>query len=162
MKKSCFILAAMAASAVLASTIGTANAALMITLATPGSTTISRHGQAGSEITIRRSARSGFSGSIGQFSTVITAGTSNSPGANGLAILQTHTIAVSNSSATAALLTFTMGDTGFTNPDGSGLNLGSSFAGTFLSASPGSLVTFQSYADPSDAQFGTAVTAGYA
>jgi hypothetical protein len=86
--------------------------------------------------------------------------TSNSPGANGLAILQTHTISVSNSSSTAGTLTFSMGDTGFTTPSGSGLSLGSSFAGTFLSTSPGAVVTFQSDADPANTQFGNAVTSG--
>jgi hypothetical protein len=101
-----------------------------------------------------------FSGAIGNFATVITAGTSNSPGANGAAILQTHDISVRDTSTKKDTLSVTMGDTGFTNPAGAGLELGSSFAGTFLSSVAGDNVTFQSYADASDSQFGTATTAG--
>jgi len=159
MKKQWITLAALTASVVLASNIRSANAALEITLATPGSTTVTvlDNGVGDNNPAV---GQIGFDGSIGQFSTVITAGTSNSPGANGLAILQTHTIAVSNSSATAATLTFTMGDTGFTTPSGAGLSLGSSFAGTFLSPTPGAVVTFQSFASPTNVQFGTTVTSG--
>jgi PEP-CTERM motif len=159
MKRHWMTLSALTAAAVLAGSIRSADAALMITLGTPGSTTVSvtDNGVGDNDPVV---GQIGFTGSIGQFSTVITAGTSNSPGANGLAILQTHTISVSNSSATAAVLTFTMGDTGFTTPAGAGLSLGSSFAGTFLSATPGAIVSFQSYADPSNAQFGKTVTSG--
>ncbi len=101
-----------------------------------------------------------WSGSIGNFSTVVTAGTSNSPGADGLAILQTHSISVRETSAERDTLTVAISDIGFNNPLGQGLTLGSSFAGTFLSAVPGESVSFQSFADSSNTPFGEETTAG--
>ena len=56
--------------------------------------------------------------------------------------------------------TLTMSDTNFTNPSGSGLTLGSSFAGTFLSATAGESVSFQSYADASNTINGKGATSG--
>jgi len=148
-----------AAAVLAAATARTASAALTFQLATAGSATVTVTDN-GAGDTNPAVGQITWSGSIGKFSTVITAGTSNSPGSNGLAILQTHTIAVRENSATKETLTFSMSDTGFTNPSGSNLTLGSSFAGTFLSGTAGENVSFQSYADGSNALFGKATTSG--
>ncbi len=159
MKKHLATFAALAAAAILGGAVRSASAALQFTLGATGVApiTITDNGLGDSNPAVGQIS---FSGSIGHFSTVITAGTSNSPGANGLAILQTHTLAVRETTAARDTLTFSMSDTGFNNPSGQGLSLGSSFAGTFLSAVAGENVSFQSYADASNTAFGHATTAG--
>jgi len=152
-------LAALSAAALLAGAARSAQAQLQITLSTAGASavTIVDNGAGDSDSRVGKVV---FSGSIGLFDTVITAGTSNSPGANGQAILQTHSISVRENSATKASLTLTMSDTGFSNPSGSGLTLGSSFAGTFLSGTAGESVSFQSYADAGNTINGKTSTSG--
>jgi hypothetical protein len=159
MRKSLPILAALSAAALFATAARPARATLQITLSTAGaaSQTIVDNGAGDSDARVGKVV---FSGTIGLFDTVITAGTSNSPGANGQAILQTHSISVRENSATRASLTLTMSDTGFNNPSGSGLTLGSSFAGTFLSGTAGESVSFQSYADASNSINGKTTTSG--
>jgi hypothetical protein len=158
MRKSLLTLAVVAASALFATTTQSARAVFEMTLATGAATqTVIDNGAGDLD---SRVGQISFSGSIGNFSTVITAGTSNSPGSNGLAILQTHNIAVRETTASRQTLTITMGDTGFTVPTGTNLQLGSSFSGTFLSPVAGESVSFQSYADASNAQFGKSVTSG--
>jgi len=157
MKKHLIVLSALAA-AILAGA-GSARAALQLRLETAGATTVNVVDN-GAGDTNPLAGQITFNGSIGNFATVITAGTSNSPGANGLAILQTHTISVRETTATRSTLTVTLGDTGFTNPSGANLQMGSSFSGTFLSSTAGESVSFQSYADPSNTALGKAVTSG--
>jgi len=157
MNKNLVVLSALAAA--LLAGASSARAALQLRLATAGATTINvtDNGAGDSDPTVGQIA---FNGSIGNFATVITAGTSNSPGANGLAILQTHTISVRETTAARATLTVTLGDTSFTNPSGANLQMGSSFSGTFLSSVAGESVSFQSFADPSNTALGTAITSG--
>jgi len=159
MRKSLLTLAALSAATLFASAARPASAALQITLATAGASSVTVVDN-GAGDTDARVGKVVFSGTIGLFDTVITAGTSNSPGANGQAILQTHSISVRENSATRASLTLTMSDTGFTNPTGTGLSLGSSFAGTFLSGTAGESVSFQSYADAGNSINGKTTTSG--
>jgi len=159
MRKSLLALAAMASAALLAGTAQKAQAVLTLKLATAGATTVTVVDN-GAGDTDSRAGQIAFSGAVGAFSTVITAGTSNSPGANGAAVLQTHSIAVRDTSSASATLTFSMSDTDFTQPSGTNLQLNSSFAGTFRSTTAGESVSFQSFADASNTLFGTATTSG--
>lgn len=161
MKRTLLTVAALAAAAVTTSVARTARATLEMTLSTSDGATPVTVVDNGAGDTNPAVGQISFAGSIGNFATVITAGTSNAPGANGVAILQTHDISVRDTTASKDTLTVTMGDTGFTNPEGSSLQLGSSFAGTFLSTTSGENVTFQSYADSGNNLFGkTGTTAG--
>jgi hypothetical protein len=160
MKNHLVTLAALAAATILGGAVRSASAAAFeITLDATGAAPITILDN-GAGDTNSATGQITWSGSIGNFSTVITAGTSNSPGANGEAILQTHTISVRETSVERDTLTVSITDIGFNNPSGQGLTLGSSFAGTFLSAVPGENVSFQSYADSSNTPFGHATTAG--
>jgi len=160
MKRTLLTIAAMAAAVVSASAARTAKATLEMTLSTSDGASPITVVDNGTGDTNPAVGQITFAGAIGNFSTVITAGTSNSPGANGVSILQTHNISVRDNTASRDTLTFSMSDTGFTNPVGNSLQLGSSFAGTFLSSTSGENVTFQSYADNSNTQFGHATTSG--
>ncbi len=101
-----------------------------------------------------------YSGAVGAFSTNITIGYSNSPGDSGGGVLQISSLDARNTSAGQATLTATLQDTGFTQPSSPSLQLASSIAVTDLLSTAGDGFTFQSYADPSNAQGGTAVTTG--
>lgn len=160
MKRTLFTLATIAAAAACGGLSRPARATFEMTLSTSDGATPITVVDNGVGDTNPAVGQISYAGSIGNFATVITAGTSNSPGANGLAILQTHDISVRDTTTKKDTLTVTMGDTGFTTPSGSSLQLGSSFAGTFLSSVAGENVTFQSYADSSDSQYGTGTTAG--
>ncbi len=160
MNRTLLTVAVMAAAAVSASVARTAKATLEMTLSTSDGAAPVTVVDNGAGDTNPAVGQITFAGAVGNFSTVITAGTSNSPGANGVSILQTHNISVRDNTASRDTLTFSMSDTGFSNPEGTALQLGSSFAGTFLSTTAGESVTFQSYADNTNTQFGTATTAG--
>jgi len=159
MKKKLLVLAALATATLMTGAVRSSMAALQLKLATAGSATVTVTDN-GAGDTNTAVGQITFNGSIGAFSTVITAGTSNSPGANGLAILQTHSISVRDLTNSAASLTVSFSDTNFSNPIGNNMTLGSSFAGTFLSGTSGESVSFQSYADGSNTAFGTAITSG--
>lgn len=161
MKKYLLTAAALAAAGICANFASPAKAALEMTLSSSDGAspvTVIDNGAGDSNPAVGQLS---FNGSIGNFTMVITAGTSNSPGANGVAILQTHTISVRDTSASKDTLTVGFSDTNFSNPSGSGLILNSSFAGTFLSSTAGENVSFQSYADPTNTIFGkTGTTSG--
>jgi len=77
--------------------------------------------------------------------------------------LQITSLAVRNNSSGTKTLNVLLGDTGFTFPGvpGDQMTLRSSIGGTFLQGSlGGDTFTFQSYADVSNAQFGTGITTG--
>ncbi len=160
MKKYLVTLAALATAAILGGSVRSASAAAFeITLGATGVAPITILDNSAGD-TNPAPGQITWAGSIGNFSTVVTVGTSNSPGANGLAILQTHTISLRENSFERDTLTVAISDIGFNNPLGQGLTLGSSFAGTFLSAVSDESVSFQSFADSSNTPFGQATTAG--
>jgi len=85
-----------------------------------------------------------FSGVIGVFNINITTGTSNAPGTPTLAQLTINNTSITSAGFTGSkTLTFTLEDTGFTAPTGSGLFLISQLANTQLPS--GSTVGYQSF-----------------
>jgi len=109
-----------------------------------------------------------WSGPYGDFTIdSVAVGTSNrttptTPPAPGVAQLQITSLVVRNLANLQRTLNILLGDTDFTFPGsaGSQMTLRSSIGGTFLVALGGDTFTFQSYADTSNAQFGTGVTSG--
>lgn len=84
---------------------------------------------------------------------------SNAPGTNLRGSLQITTITVRNDNPSEVVLKITTSDTNFSAPGvvGSPMNLGSAVGGTLLTSEVGDYVTFQSFADPDNAQPATAV-----
>jgi len=85
----------------------------------------------------------------------VTAATSNSPGTATAGLLQLQQLEINNSAAGgAASLRVQISDTGYTAPGGAAtpMTLDSDFGGTFTNAGAGNTVTFQSFADPANAQ----------
>ncbi len=97
-----------------------------------------------------------YSGAIGTFDITISIGVSNSPGSiTSPATLQVTSIVIDNNGDATGNLAIRLTDTGFTVPAG-GL-LASSVGGTFFGNNAGSSVTFTSYVDDADTEFGTPV-----
>jgi hypothetical protein len=101
-----------------------------------------------------------FTGPVGVYSTNITTGFSNEPGDTFGGLLQISSLNAHNGSGGQATLTATLEDTSFTQPATTSLALGSSLGLTVLRSTAGDSLSFQSYADPSNTQGGTAVTTG--
>jgi len=100
-------------------------------------------------------------GNIGDFSSTINVGQSNSPGTT-FGMLQIQSLDIRNAGVGQRTLKVTLSDTGFTAPDDdfNPLQFSSSFGGTLTNAAAGDLVAFQSFADPANAQPATAVPSG--
>jgi hypothetical protein len=91
---------------------------------------------------------------VAGFGVAITVAASNSPGSASGGLLQISSLAIQNNNPNAATLTLDLSDTGFTLPgsSGTGLDLVSSMGGTFSFAGANDHVSFQSSADPTNAQ----------
>jgi len=151
------------ASAVAVAVLGAASAqstlgALQIRLTSGASTVTVTDNGAGD--TNPATGQIAYAGSVGAFSTVITTGVSNSPGDPSGAYLQNQNISIRDNSNQKATLSIAMTDTGFTQPAGPNLSLGSAFGGTFLSGAAGESATFQSYVGTDNSPFSTTVTTG--
>jgi hypothetical protein len=99
-----------------------------------------------------------FSGTYGTYSIAAITGTSNRTTGGPIAMLQITTLAAQTVGPSSPPLTVTLGDTGFAFPStpGSTGSLGSGIGATFTNAHAGDMFKFQSFADTSDTQFGTA------
>jgi hypothetical protein len=101
---------------------------------------------------------------IAGFGVTINVATSNSPGLPSGGSLQISSLSVENLNPGPgpAQLTIRVSDIGFTAPGGAGsqMTLSSALGGTFLHATINDSVTFQSFADPANAQPAVAVTSG--
>lgn len=97
-----------------------------------------------------------YSGSIGTFDITISIGVSNSPGTiSSPSTLQVTSIVIDNNGDATGNLAIRLTDTGFTTPAGG--SLVSSVGGTFFGNNAGSSVSFTSFVDDADAEFGTPV-----
>ena len=103
---------------------------------------------------IRRSGRIINTSVVAGFGVSVTVAASNSPGAPSGGLLQVQSLDIQNLSATPASLVIRVSDAGFTQPGGAGspMLLSSSVGGTFTLGNVGDNVTFQSFADPNNAQ----------
>jgi len=103
-----------------------------------------------------------FNGPVGSvFTTNITVGTSNSPGVV-TGKLQLSSIDVHNDTNVTATLTIKLTDIDFNVPTYlDTLTLRSSFGGTEYNPSVGDEISFQSYADASNVQYGTGTAAPF-
>jgi hypothetical protein len=94
----------------------------------------------------------------GGFSIAVSTANSNSFGTSASGNISVSTLVVTNNNSVPATITLLTSDTGFTSPGSSGslMNLVSSVSGT--SSGGGGTVSFQSFADPANAQPATAVS----
>ena len=143
-----FLAALAVASLTLIGGVRASQAGVSLTLSNGSIVTIT-DGQLGFDLNPNPGAIT-FVGPVGNFSTTITSGTSNSIGDPSGANLQINSMAFRNTTASLQTLTITFGDTNFTVPGGSSLSLSSSIGGTISNAQVGDQILFQSYADNSN------------
>jgi len=133
-----------------------AQAALILDIQS-GGTVINDNGPGDSDLTVGRIINTT---SVGGFGIAITVGTSNSPGNPFAGILQIQSLDIQNNNPNQGTLILKLSDTNFALPGGAGtpMRLESDVGGTFTQCALGDNLTFQSFADPANAQPATAVS----
>lgn len=143
---------AVLAGAAIASAVGfsaSAHGALMV--AFNGGSPVTDNGAGDTDASVGRIITTQV---VGGFGVSVVIANSNSPGAANGGVIQVSSLSIQNLSATPASLGIRVSDTGFTNPGTSGtpMTLTSSWGGTFTNAAVGNTASFQSFADPANAQ----------
>lgn len=140
--------AILAAAAVILGMAAPANAGFKVTLSESGFADQTIVGSAPGSIN--------FPASYGTFTLLNGSAFSDSPGGVTLSELLSTTLRVTNNDAATRTLTITVTSTDYTLPAGSPLEVDSQLGGTSFVGGQGNLLTFQSYADKNNNEFGEA------